>query len=360
MLLQTRAKTPVKSPRYEWFEDDFIQRWATSTNAVTAGATSFDVDDGTKFTVGDVWTAPAATASSTFPEQMLITGIAGNTITVTRGFAGTTAAALSAGDSLFFIEPSFQEGFAVPNPRYTKPVVKTTYTTLFSHVYAITKTANASQMYGSDGKSDRTFNHFKLMEDMKISLNNSLIWSKASEDLTGSDARRTTMGLNSVITSNVTNAGGTLTQATFEAWARSVFRYSSSKPKVLLACPMLISALNSWANSKLYLEPEESVYGVNLRRFNTGHGTFLLVRDWSLRDGIAGKNGFAGWAFAVDMDSVEVIYLKNNGENRDIQIIFNATMDGADRYVDQAIAEMGFCVKHEKRHGKMYNITGWA
>lgn len=363
LLLQIKKKTPVDSPRFEWYEDDFMARWATNAGVTvtnTTASNTITLDDGTKAIAGDVWAIPNAVSSSTAPELVLVTSVSGAVATVTRAFAGSTITTIAPGDSLTRLGPAFAEGFSVPGTRYTKPSAKITYTEIFSHVFDITNTAIATKMYANEGKGERRYQHEKLLKEMKVSMNRSFLWGKAYEDLTGSQALRTTMGLNTVISSNVTSAGGTLTTATFESWARSVFRYSGDKPKILLACPLLISALNSWANSKLYIEPEEEVYGVRLRRFHTGHGTFLLVRDWMLEDGVAGKNGFGGWAFAIDPDEVEVIYLNGNGENRDIKVIENAVMDGADRKVDQAVGELGLVIRHEKKHGKLYNITGWS
>lgn len=60
----------------------------------TVGATTFDVTDGTQWAIGD------NIENYTGNEQMRITGVATNTLTVVRGINGTTAIAGVAGDTL--------------------------------------------------------------------------------------------------------------------------------------------------------------------------------------------------------------------------------------------------------------------
>lgn len=362
LLLQVKKKQPVDSPRLEWYEDDFMARWAqtsVTTVANTTASNTLSVDDGTKFTAGDVWVIPNGVGSAVVPELVLVTSVAGNIVTVTRAFAGTTITTIAPGDALSRLGPAFAEGFSLPNTRYTKPTAKISYTQIFSHVFDLTNTAAATKMYANMNQGERKFQHMKLLKEMKISLNRSLLWSKASEDLTGSQALRTMMGLNSIVTTNRTDCSGTLTQTLFEAFARSAFRYGS-ETKILVCSPLVMSAINAWAVDKMRLEPSETIYGVKVRRFLTGHGDFIIIKDWSLEDGIAGKNGFGGWAFAIDPENVELKYLSGYGVNRDVQVIEDASKDGSDRKIDQVLAEIGACWKHEKTHAKLYNVTAWS
>jgi hypothetical protein len=108
------------------------------------------------------------------------------------------------------------------------------------------------------------------------------------------------------------------------------------------------------------MKPSERVYGVNVQQIETGHGVFMLVRDWMLEDGVTGGNGFAGMAFAVDLDEIEYFYLNENGLNRDTHITENAVVDGADRIVDEILTEGGFAIHQEKYHAKLYNVTDYS
>jgi len=66
---------------------DGVFRSSAIVGAITAGATSFDVDD------ASVFFASVPFSILVDSEQMRVTGVASNTLTVTRGYADTTAAA---------------------------------------------------------------------------------------------------------------------------------------------------------------------------------------------------------------------------------------------------------------------------
>jgi hypothetical protein len=125
-----------------------------------------------------------------------------------------------------------------------------------------------------------------------------------------------------------------------------------------LAAPIIISAIHSWGNAKLQLKPMEKIYGVNIQRVMTGHGEWLLARDWLLENGVT--NGFGGWAFSIDLDNVDLKYLSDNGENRNFQVHEDVIKDGRDAYVDECLAEVGICIKHEKKHAKLYNVSAYS
>ncbi len=73
-------------------------------------------------------------------------------------------------------------------------------------------------------------------------------------------ARRTMKGVNAFLANNATDAGGTLTEAEFEAFLRSVFRYGGSS-RYLFCSPLIISVISQWAQGKLQIFPKDKTYG---------------------------------------------------------------------------------------------------
>ena len=72
---------------------------STLTNAITTGQTSFDVDDPVFTSPGmDFYTVTAENVSTGSVEIMKVIGVTGNTLTVERGFEGTSPAAFDAGN----------------------------------------------------------------------------------------------------------------------------------------------------------------------------------------------------------------------------------------------------------------------
>ncbi|NIA16627.1 MAG: hypothetical protein GWP08_21460, partial [Nitrospiraceae bacterium] len=328
-------KSPCDSPRLEWFEDDFVARWDANGSATVAAATAsvtVTVADGTKFTVGDLFAIPNAASSSTNPELCRVTARSSNVLTVTRAFAGTTVAVINPSVALAILGTAFEEGAAVATAKTTAPALKTSYTEIFKKSINLTNTMIASKVYGGPG-GDRKRLHAKLLKQMKVDMNRSFLFGKASETLTGpgGNALRTTMGLNTAITTNVSSGGGSLTLKLLEAFARQSFRYGSQE-KILLASPMVVSAVSYWANTKQFIRTQEKIFGVQVSKINTGHGMWYLVRDWMLENGGAsGTNGFGGWAFSLDIAEIEMYTLNGNGQDRDLRLVENAVNDGADR-----------------------------
>lgn len=68
--------------QYQWLEDTLSSRTDATAEAVDAGETAIDVVTGTKFKEGDVIRID--------DELMYVNSVSSNTLTVTKGFAGTT------------------------------------------------------------------------------------------------------------------------------------------------------------------------------------------------------------------------------------------------------------------------------
>ena len=362
-------KRGVDVTKIEWLEDDYCARWGavTSGGGATTSGTTIGVSDASIFTVGDLIMVPTAVTAATALEIMRVNATATGVLTVDRGFAGTTAnqATISNSAAIRLIGNAYAEGAALPSQKLTSPTTKTTYLQIFRKVLDVTKTAAASKIYGA-AKGERERQHRKLMVEMKEQMNAALLWGKASEDLAGTTTSggtkpiRTTQGLNSTISTNITDAGGLLTRKAFESFARTAFRYGS-ETKLLLACPLLVSAVSQWATEFLQTEPgPNKEFGINVTKITTGHGEWLMVRDWMLEAPPSGSNGLGNMAFSIDLDEFEYLYLNGNGENRDVKLTMDKVQDGGDRYVDEILGEIGYKIGQEKFHAKLYNITDYS
>jgi hypothetical protein len=354
----------VDSPRCEWIEDGYVARWAVNgTTTITAATASntITVTDGTIFVPGDMFVVPNAASSATHPEVIRVISKATNVLTVLRGVGGSTVGTINPGAAFRLLASAYEEAALPPDAKTTIKATKISYTQIFKTTIDMSKTKVASKAYGTPN-GERAFQHKKALKEHKIAMNAAALWGRASEDLTGGPGGhpiRTTAGLDSVISSNIVDAGGTLTRRTFETFSRQAFRYGS-RQKILLASPLLVSAFNQWAQSHMQMKPAEKVFGVDVNKIITGHGTFILVRDWMLENGIAGQNGMAGVAYAIDPKEMSYFYLKGHGESRDTHIVEDVIKDGRDAYVDEILTEGGFKFKQEKRHAKLYNITDYA
>lgn len=170
------------------------------------------------------------------------------------------------------------------------------------------------------------------------------------------------MGLKNRLVTNVYNANGTLTEGGFLTFIQQAFsQYFEGSEKLLVCAPVVISALDTYANNKLRLAPGDDVYGVKLSRYATNHGDFMVTRDLMLQASPLTASG-VGWgseAYALDIDRCEFAPLVGNGENRDTQLLIDVVKDGADLYRDEYLTEGAWVFRLEKSHARMYGVNSY-
>ncbi len=356
-LLGMRKKSVIESPRIEHFEDDYLQQWVVASAQVNANASSatLSLTDGSVLVVGDVLLVPSG--SSTNHEQVIVTAkVSANVATIERNVGTTGLLTITSGAGLIILGQVFEEGAGAPVAKITTPTTVLNYTQIFKKAINITRTDANSKKYADAGNERKRLVE-KAAKEFKIQKNFQYIWGKPSETLTGGlngNPRRTTGGIDHFIATNRQDVSGTLTKRGFETFARVAFRYTSNA--LLLASPMVISAIHEWGNAFMKMDPGTTKYGVNINRITTGHGTWSLVKDWSLRDGVSGQNGFAGYAFSLDMDYIKERVLKNS----DTRIDKDVQGNDEDRHLDMIMCESGLQVRQEKRHARLFGATDYS
>lgn len=356
-----KKRSAIYTPRIEWLEDDYCARWGqVDASAYNNSVTTLNVVDGTAFVPGDLCVVPNAASSSTAPEMFRVTAVTTNALTIVRG-VGSSAASIPANAAIRILGSAAEEGATTPSAKTTNVSTKLSYTQIFRTAINLSKTQVASKLYGRPNGERKREQKKKLVEH-KQKMNAQALFGYANESMTGGPNGgpiRTTAGLNSIVSTNLVDAGGLLTKKTFEDFARKAFRFGKQE-KLLLAAPKIISAIHDWGNSFLLVSPGEKKLGVDIERVQTGHGVFVLARDWMLEDGVSGQNGFGAMAFAVDMDSMSYRFLEGNGESRDTRILEDVVKDGRDAYVDEILTEGGFQFQYEQKFAKLYNVTDYS
>lgn len=363
MKLNKRDTTP--NPVFEWYERDFTPRWAqlsTTTASNTTSATTISVLDATLFVPGEIWASPKAVTSSTFPELMRIVSVntSTNVITVTRAVAGTTVDTINANSALRIAGSAEAEGADVPSSKSSVPAVHTSYTQIFrTAVDPLTWTALSQRNYGTQNGGERKDLQRLGLIEHKIRINSALLFGKANSTTGTENYTRYTQGIFSTISTNIYNMGGTLTLKGLESWCRMAFRYGPKK-KILLADPLMTSALSQFANSHLQISTGEERFGVAIKKWVSPHGELMIVNDWMLENGISGQSGFAGRSAILDLDQFTYMILAGNGVNRDTKLLMDVKKDGQHRVVDEYYAEVGFKIKREQYHSFAFNYTDYA
>lgn len=361
LVTKLKNRKPTESTRVEWIEDDYVGHWGQANNGAdaSAGTTTFTVLDGTLFAVNDLILIPKVASSSAAEEIARVTVVAGNVLTVTRGIGGAGADTIGQTADIRILASAFAEGAAYGKSRSTTKIPKISYTQIYRRPVQITKSATAQAIFGPS--NDRTFQRKKALEEHRKEIESSGLWGRPSEALALPATVRTTMGLKSRIVTNVYNANQTLTEGGMLSFAELAFgKYYEGDEKLLLSSIKVISAFNYFALGHQRTQPSDDVYGVKVRRFNTGHGDFLIVRDLLLENGPVNGFGFGSEAYALDIESIYFCPLAANGENRDTSLLTDVVKDGSDNYQDEYLTEGAWAHKFESRHARIYNVTAYA
>lgn len=359
----TKRKEPSDTPKFEWFEDQEVSFWGQVSNGTTsyaASATAIAVADITVFAVGDIVGVPGAT-TVTADEVMLVTGVAGTTtgtITVTRNIGGAGADTIGPTVSLRIIASALTEDADTPAQRYTAQVGKASYCQIFRTPVQITHTAASSKKYGG---SDRKFQLMKALRRHRNEIEAAGLWSRASESLSGSSSRWTTMGLKSIISTNKTNGSTTLTQTILNNFGETAFRFNGGKSqKLLLASPRVMSGIHSLSQSALRTISKDKTFGVQLTSYLAPLGEFLLKNHYRLEDAPAGVGGYGDEALSIDLDGVKMRHL-NGGESMigDTKLYQDVQQDGTTVRVDEYRSQVGWEFRYEMWHALLYNASSY-
>lgn len=341
-------KQKTTDPEYRWFEKTSPSRFDAVNygSGYTSGALSFVVDDGTKFRIGMV------IQDVTTGEQMLVTNVVSNTLTVTRGWGTTSAGSLTNNDVIVIIGNANAEGAAVPTALTATPVKKTNYTQIFREPIDVTETEDATELYaGSNDLAGLRREHLQLhMKDIE----RAFFFGEPKEDTSGSQPIRATGGLRYWITTNVATPGA-LTEAVFEDWISDVYAKGGDKKMGFLS-PLIASAVNSWAKGRLQMFPKDKTYGIAVSNYLSIHGELNFVVEKLFAE----NTTYNGYAFAVDMERVAYRYLAGNGKNRDTKLLKNRQTAGADKIIEEYLSEIGFQLMTEDRHGFMKGVTSYT
>jgi hypothetical protein len=344
--------TPAKDTTFHWDEDELETRFDAVNNGAgyNSSATSIVVDTGGVFYADSIVRVPRT------GESLYISSVSTNTLTVIRGFAGTTAAALVDNDPLFVVGGVVEEGVGSPTARTGNPVQRTNYT-------EITRTsveASGSLLSSSNVTMphDWPYQHKKkFIEHLKTLEFKAIFGTPSNGTGPTGKALRTTGGLLNFCTQNVQDAGGELTEKEWETFIRTLSRYSGGT-KVVFASPLVISVLNNFSIGRLQTHVGDTTYGVKVTEFISAHGTMNLVEHKLLEGAVWG-----GYAIAVDFKIGDFQYKPLGGEGapagvRDTKLKTNIQVNDLDGQKDEWLTENGWMIAQPKAHGVLTGVTG--
>lgn len=261
-----------------WFEENHLSGRINITNNAGTG-TSVDVDDATQVLAGLVYLIEST------GEYIYVESVSGSTLTVTRGFAGTTPTAVdgsSTAKPMQRISNAQEEGSAKPTAIANLGFPVFNYMQIFRNAWDVTGTARAVDYHTGDivakNKRDAGIYHSEDIE-------RAIIWGKQAIGIQNGKPFRTMDGIQAQITTNVTAQGANTTWTEIDQFLQDVFaRNIKGKPNERIAfCGNgVLQVLNKIARTdgnltQINLVPGQTDFGMKITKWMTPYGDISLM-----------------------------------------------------------------------------------
>jgi hypothetical protein len=245
------------STHHEWLEDELLPNKDAindSTYTNPTQDTDFVVDHGSRFRIGDQIQVEGS------EELMLVTNVNSNTLTVVRGYAGTTAEALADNKVINILGNAALEGADKPGARFTTRVRRGNYTQIFTAVVEVSGTDIAASQLGLADEMDyeKQERLRELLRDMENTVING--GQPSSNPEGSSSVRRTMKGIIRHLSSNIFHTGdsgfptGTdLDEAKINYVLRKIWESSSGNADLIVVGGFQKRKINAFcADSRTY------------------------------------------------------------------------------------------------------------
>ena len=208
------AQFQLTSKIHYWFMKQPYSSKLIASAAANNTATSITVDKGA------VVEPSSVIMNTKTNEYMFVSAVSGNTLTVVRGFAESTAAAVTQNDELLYLGTAKKEGSLAPNPKYRRGVPRMNYSQIFRNGWGTTRTAEYIKFITgnkvTENKEDAVSMH---AQDIEMAL---LLGRKSLNQVDGSEVLSTMDGLMSIVKNNTALAAAA-TLDSIQEWMYSNF-----------------------------------------------------------------------------------------------------------------------------------------
>jgi len=353
-LLSKMSEESTDDPEFAWFEETLGHVRVQVTANALATDTTLTVSGALNLVKGDILLAESDDGQA---ELMEVTAdpTSDTSVTVARGIAGSTAADITAPAYLTKIGNAHEEGARAPKATTRNPTKRVNYCQIFRTVYNLTNTATKTRLRTGDPvKNDKKRKMFDHARDMELSF----LFGRPYEDLTGSQPKRYTGGLNNFISTNrrLFTSTDTMTEDKLIDAIAPVFDYDGAgagDERLAFCGNGALTALNkvvrNSASTRINFDQEIRVYGMRLQRLILPQGV-IYFRTHPLMNV---HPVFTNSMFIINPRGLKYRYLRDTKPRDNIQL------PDEDQLKGEWITEAGLEVQHERTMayiGGMNNI----
>ena len=322
--------------KHTWYEDEMFLMASTLDEAIAA-------DDTLEMTVKDAEPFRKDQVVKVDDELILVTNFVASTkvATITRGYAGSVAAAHDDESSVEVQYNKVEEGQNARAARSKVKIEKDNYTQIFDDTIDISGTAAEVSVYGVDDlyEAEKVAKQKELAIQLEKTIINGIKYTNGTDE-------RTLGGIRATIVTNVLAGGGTaLTNARLNAMVEDVWNaggFESGGNYAFIAPANQIARMRALDENGRTYDQMSGAAGAQIGGFISDLVGFIPVTP--------NKNMSATEIFLVDLDRMEVMPLGNR--------TFAHTYLGkvGDSEKGQVLGEYTLKMVQEKAHAKAINL----
>jgi len=281
----------ARSTHHEWLEDELLPNKDAvndSTFSDPASDTEFDVDNGSRFRVGDQIQVEGS------EELMLVTGINSDTLTVVRGYADTTAENLADNQVINILGNAALEGADKPGARFTNRSRCGNYTQIFAATVEVSGTDMAAGQLGLADEMDyqKQERLRELIRDLENTITNG---GQPTSNPEGSGSvRRTMKGIIQHLSSNIFHTGdsgfpsGTdLDETKLNYVLRKIWESSNGNVDLVVVNGFQKRKINAFLGSSRSYGPVDTTFKDKVDYYESDFGLCrIVVTRWMPQDAV--------------------------------------------------------------------------
>ena len=270
------------STRHEWLEDallpnsDSINQPALDDSG--ADVTALTVANGTRFRAGDL------IQGSESREVILVTAVAGNGLTITRGYGGTDATQLTHGQTLTILGNAALEGADAGSPRFTVRSRLSNYTQIFSSAIQVSGSEAAVRQINVHDEVDyqKTNRLRELLRDLENTVINGVAPAATQEG--SASVRRTLQGIIPSLSSTALEPGAghipgdaTLSEEHVNGALRTIWESSGNKPDLIVCAGAQKRRINNFIQATQRFAPGDERFKNLVSVYESDFGTCKVI-----------------------------------------------------------------------------------
>jgi len=334
------------STHHEWLEDELLPNKDAvndSTFSDPSTDTDFVVDNGSRFRIGDQIQIEGS------EELMLVTGISTNTLTIVRGYAGTTADNLADNLAINILGNAALEGADKPNARFTNRSRCGNYTQIFTAAVEVSGTDMAASQLGLADEIDnqKQARLRELVRDLENTIINA--GQPASNPEGSGSVRRSMKGIIQHLSTNLFHTGdsgfpsGTaLDEAMINYVLRKIWENSSGNVDLIVVGGFQKRKINAFCSDSRAYGANDTTFTDMIGMYESDFGICKIVTTrWMPQDA----------ALLLDSSRINVLPLAGRSFH------FKPLASSGDYECGELIGEYTMELKNEAAHGLIRDLS---